>query len=95
MSRKCGLMPLPWKAKNRGNVNQHAAGAQKKHGPQALGRSRGGLSTKIHTTVDALGNPVRSYLTGGQEADIKQAEALIEGLRFKRSSPTRLMTPMP
>jgi hypothetical protein len=24
---------------------------------QAIGRSKGGLSTKIHTTVDALGNP--------------------------------------
>jgi transposase len=28
-----------------------------------------------------LGNPLRFYLTGGQEADIKQADALIEGLR--------------
>ena len=24
---------------------------------QAIGRARGGLSTKIHTAVDALGNP--------------------------------------
>ena len=33
---------------------------------QALGRSRGGLSTKIHTTVDALGNPTGFVLTPGQ-----------------------------
>jgi transposase len=38
------------------------------------------LSTKIHATVDALGNPLRWYLTGGEAADIKQAMALIEGL---------------
>jgi hypothetical protein len=26
---------------------------------EALGRSRGGFSTKIHIAVDALGNPLR------------------------------------
>ena len=45
-----------------------------------MGRSRGGLSTKIHATVDALGNPLRWVLTGGQAADITQAPALIDGL---------------
>jgi hypothetical protein len=29
----------------------------KKAEDQALGRSRGGLSTKIHALVDGLGNP--------------------------------------
>jgi transposase len=43
-----------------------------------LGRSRGGFSTKIHIAVDALGNPVEFLLTGGQEADVTQAEPLIE-----------------
>lgn len=51
----------------------------KKAGAQAIGRSRGGLTTKIHAAVDALGNPVRTILTAGQEADITQAEALIDG----------------
>jgi transposase len=44
---------------------------------QALGRSRGGFSTKIHVSVDALGNPLRFRLTAGQQHDITQAEALI------------------
>ncbi|HTE16523.1 MAG TPA: IS5 family transposase [Burkholderiales bacterium] len=61
-------------------AHQHAAGAPKKEGAQALGRSRGGLSTKIHTAVDALGNPLRWILTGGEVADITQARSLIEGL---------------
>ena len=47
--------------------------------PQALGRSRGGFSTKIHIAVDALGNPVDLILTEGQAADNPLAEALIEG----------------
>ena len=33
---------------------------------RAGGRWRGGLSTKIHTLVDALGNPVGFHLTGGE-----------------------------
>lgn len=52
----------------------------KKHGQQALGRSRGGHSTKIHLATDALGNAIRFVLTGGQRNDITQAEALIENL---------------
>ena len=44
---------------------------------QALGRSRGGFSTKVHTSVDALGNPLRFTLTAGQRHDITQAEALV------------------
>ena len=56
-----------------------AAGALKKHGgqkEQALGRSRGGFSTKIHVAVDALGNPLRFILTPGQTHDVTQAENL-------------------
>lgn len=56
-----------------------AAGAQKKHGEQALGRSRGGFSTKLHLSADGLGNALRYQLTAGQASDIKQAAALIEG----------------
>jgi transposase len=37
------------------------------------------LSTKIHATVDALGNPLRCLLSGGQVADITHAQALIVG----------------
>ena len=44
---------------------------------EALGRSAGGFSTKIHIAVDALGNPIEFILTGGQEADVTQAEPLI------------------
>jgi transposase len=46
---------------------------------QALGRSRGGFSTKVHLAVDALGNPLRLLLTAGQCHDSPQASALIEG----------------
>src|SRR3954469_21214699 len=52
-----------------------------KAGPdQAIGRSKGGLTTKIHALVDALGNPVGFHLTGGQEHDLAGADALLPGL---------------
>ena len=56
-------------------------GAKKNGGQaqQALGRSRGGFSTKIHIVVDALGNPLDFILTGGQVNDITQGPALVSG----------------
>jgi transposase len=42
-----------------------------------MGRSRGGLTSKIHALVDAEGRPVSLRLTGGQIADCTQADALI------------------
>ena len=44
---------------------------------QAIGRSRGGLSTKIHALVDALGNPLAFLLTPGQAHDLVGADALL------------------
>ena len=45
---------------------------------QAIGRSRGGLTAKIHAVVDALGNPIAISLTPWQTADITEAQPLIE-----------------
>src|ERR1039458_8051865 len=53
------------------------APAREKNGPQAIGRSPGGLTTKIHALVDALGNPVELMLTPGQAHDLACAEPLI------------------
>jgi transposase len=44
-----------------------------------LGRSRDGLTTKIHLATDAEGRPVRFMLTGGQTHDVTQAPALVRG----------------
>ena len=52
------------------------------HADEALGRSRGGFTTKIHVTTDALGNPLRFILTGGQRHDATQAINLLRGFDF-------------
>ena len=49
-------------------------GGSSDHG---MGRSRGGLSSKLHALVDAEGRPVGLRLTGGQVHDACEAEALI------------------
>ena len=46
---------------------------------EAVGKPRGGLSTKIHAAVDALGNPLRLLLSAGQASEYGQSEALIKG----------------
>jgi transposase len=53
-------------------------GGKKGADDQALGRSRGGFSTKVHVAVDALGNPVKVILTAGQAHDLSQAKELIK-----------------
>ncbi len=35
------------------------------------------MSTKIHTLVGALGNPIGFYLTGGQAHDLDSADHLL------------------
>ena len=45
-----------------------------------MGRSRGGLTTKIHALVDADGRPVRLELTPGQAGDAPAAATLLEDL---------------
>jgi len=45
-----------------------------------VGRSRGGLTTKIHARVDAKGRPLCLLISPGEVHDVTCAEALLEGL---------------
>ncbi|WP_410503481.1 IS5 family transposase [Leptolyngbya sp. O-77] len=62
-------------------AHQHSAGAKGGCQCQAIGRSKGGLSTKIHATVDALGNPTGFHLTPGQVCDLDGADVLLENIQ--------------
>ena len=62
---------------------QRFASGARGGGEEALGRSRGGLTTKIHALVDGLGRPLCFLLTPGQAADCRQARSLLEGLSFE------------
>jgi len=61
-------------------VHQHAAcisdGAS-----QSVGRSRGGLTSKLHALVDANGLPIRLGLTPGEVHDNRLCSVLLSGLK--------------
>jgi transposase len=56
-------------------------GRKRGQNSQALGRSRGGFSTKIHVAVSGEGQPVKLHLTEGERHDVTCAEILLEGLK--------------
>ncbi|MER5959872.1 IS5 family transposase [Streptomyces longhuiensis] len=80
-------------------AHQHAAGARKKGAPgrtepgdHALGRSRGGLSTKVHLASDGLARPLALCVTAGQAGDAPAFETVMAGIRVPRSGPGRPRT---
>ncbi|WP_407697305.1 IS5 family transposase [Streptomyces kebangsaanensis] len=86
-------------------AHQHAAGARKKgicrrsrlaasslspdHG---LGRSRGGLTTKLHVAVEQGQKPLSLMVTAGQRHDSPQFQPVLEGIRVPRIGPGRPRT---
>jgi transposase len=45
-----------------------------------IGRTKGGMNTKLHAVTDAQGRPIRLHVTAGQISDYTGAAALIEAL---------------
>ncbi|WP_438818396.1 IS5 family transposase [Xenorhabdus bovienii] len=62
-------------------AHQHSSGAASTK-DEAIGKSRGGRSTKIHLAVDSYGLPVHFELSGGQTHDIVHAESLVSSSDF-------------
>ncbi|HEY5084568.1 MAG TPA: IS5 family transposase [Rhizomicrobium sp.] len=58
-------------------VHQHAANSKKTTRSRCMGRSRGGLTTKIHALVDACGLPILLKLTEGQAHDGRSAQDML------------------
>ena len=54
---------------------------KKSHPDRCMGRSRGGLTTKIHALTDANGLPIELVLTPGQAGDCPVAARLLGHLR--------------
>ncbi|MEW2050814.1 IS5 family transposase [Streptomyces sp. NPDC005476] len=80
-------------------AHQHAAGARKKGAPlraepddHALGRSRGGLSTKVHLVSDGHARPLALRVSAGQAGDAPAFEVVMAGIRVPRGGPGRPRT---
>jgi transposase len=62
-----------------GKAHRSAAGGKRGAEAQAIGRSRGGRTPKIHAIVDARGRPIAIEVTPGHLGDVRVATALISG----------------
>ena len=51
---------------------------------EALGRSRGGFSTKLHLRAEGNGRPVTAVLTGGERHEQTALEALLDRGAIRR-----------
>jgi transposase len=67
-------------------------GGQGEPADHGIGRSRGGLSTKVHLACDGHGRPLAVVLTGGNVNDCTMATAVIGKVRFPRPGPGRPRT---
>jgi transposase len=65
-------------------AHQHAAGARKGGGDEALGRSPGGVSTKRHLRAEGHGKPLVVLLTAGQRHEQTRFEPLMEAGQVHR-----------
>jgi transposase len=96
VDNQCGLLDRagapafggrPQKGETTGfGVAKAAVGAQD---GEAIGRSRGGLSTKIHLAVDGRGRPLSILLTPEPAGDNPQLLPLLETIRVKPPGPGR------
>ncbi|WP_406052925.1 IS5 family transposase [Streptomyces virginiae] len=80
-------------------AHQHAAGAPQKGAAgrrepadHALGRSRGGLSTKVHLAADGRARPLAFTVTAGQAGDAPAFETVMDRIRVPRTGPGRPRT---
>ena len=105
ISAEAGL--IEWMVSVDSTINrahQHAAGARRHPEAQrtppagepadhALGRSRGGWTTKVHLAVEAGRKPLATVLTPGQAADSPQFIPVLGRIRVpRRSGPGRPRT---
>ncbi|MGX1854257.1 IS5 family transposase [Streptomyces sp. NPDC055299] len=84
-------------------AHQHAAGARRQGdlqkeapggvftepGDHALGRSRGGFTTKLHLAVEQGQKPMSIVVTAGQRGDSPPFEPVLEKVRVPRTGPGR------
>ena len=73
-----GHLPSPLPPPHDGSRPCLGSGRKRGIHQRALGRSRGGFTSKIHCLGDARGRPISFDLTPGEAADCKSYDTLIE-----------------
>lgn len=85
LNNKCIEDPdLEWVSIDSTSVKTHPCATGYYKGgseEQGIGRSKGGLTSKIHVLADALGNGLKFIIGPGNENDIMKANALIQDIQ--------------
>ncbi|SEL47585.1 Putative transposase of IS4/5 family [Nonomuraea pusilla] len=87
-----GLQPVPPPAAGRHLAAHPPGGLRPEPADHALGRSRGGLSTKLHLACDQGRRLLALVLTAGQRGDAPQFPAVMAAIRVPRLGPGRPRT---
>lgn len=77
-------------ARGRGAATAEPGGREKgapHAADEALGRSRGGLTTKLHLSCDGRGRPLSVVVTAGQVHESTQLAAVLDAIRVPRPGP--------
>lgn len=69
----------------RGRGQEKGAFDEVEPADHALGRSRGGLSTKVHLAADGHGRPLALHVTAGQAGDAPAFETVMARIRVPRT----------
>jgi transposase len=59
-------------------VHRGASNPRGGQASQAMGRTKGGMNTKLHAVVDEAAQPGRLFLSAGHEADLSHAQTMVE-----------------
>ncbi len=75
-------------------AHQHAAGARRdgadaRFAGEALGRSQGGFSTKVHIRAEGQGRPIAITLTGGERHEQTALVEILDAGAVRRTGPGR------
>ncbi|WP_204282713.1 IS5 family transposase, partial [Goekera deserti] len=74
------------------NYMNQLRGPREEPADHGIGRSRGGLSTKVHHAVDGRGRPLSIVIGAGQAGDAPACLPLLAGIRVARAGPGRPRT---
>jgi transposase len=92
MSMRRSLHPPRWTQGAGSNHNKSTARSSAKPSREALGRSRGGLTCKIHLAADSRCRPISRVTTAGHRHDSLAFEPVMARIRIRRRGPGRPRT---
>ena len=91
-STRRSLRPSKWTRGAGSNHKKSAAAATATPSREALGRSRGGLTSKIHLAADTRCRPIARVTTAGHRHDSLAFAAVMARIKIRRRGPGRPRT---